>query len=79
MTSWACEPSFWSRKWAIKYLTQHCQDNPWNEVWISLSLDQTKLDYLGKLTRPSQKERSSWKESSSRIWFYWQIQQVVPY
>ena len=33
---------------SYKYLTQHGQDNPWNEVWRSLSLDQTELNIFGK-------------------------------
>jgi hypothetical protein len=30
------------------------QDNPWHEVWIILSLDQTKLNIFGKCSRLDQ-------------------------
>ena len=30
------------------------QDNPWNEVWKSFSLDQTELNIFGKCSRLKQ-------------------------
>ena len=58
---------------SYKYLTQHGQDNPWNEVWRSLPLDQTELNIFCKWSRLNQ----IWENDPHLTWFHPNLSKIL--